>query len=83
MSRQLQLPGRSLFPRTPARGLALVLPPGTGTGARRVSARTALVASLTEGGRAALGASRGAARLGPRQRKERNGAAAFHLQRAR
>src|SRR5215212_10663198 len=37
---------------TPARGLALVLPPGTGTGAgRRVGVRRALVAELTEAGR--------------------------------
>src|SRR4051812_6871797 len=41
---------------TPARGLALVLPPGTGTGSgRRVGIRRALVAELTKEGRAALG----------------------------
>ena len=40
---------------TPARGLALVLPPGTGTGAgRRLSARRSLTAALTDAGRAAL-----------------------------
>src|SRR2546422_6098552 len=41
---------------TPARGLALVLPPGTGTGraAAAVKARSALVADLTAGGTAAL-----------------------------
>src|SRR3954453_14957300 len=51
---------------TPARGLALVLPPGTGTGSgRRVGVRRALVAELTDAGRAALG---GGTRLGERQR---------------
>jgi primosomal protein N' (replication factor Y) len=51
---------------TPARGLALVLPPGTGTGkGPSVGIRRALVASITESGRLALG---GAARLGERQR---------------
>ncbi len=52
---------------TPARGLALVLPPGTGTGAtRRVAPRRTLVARLTADGEEALRASgRG---LGPRQR---------------
>jgi len=40
---------------TPARGLALVLPPGTGTGAgRRLSARRSLAVALTDAGRAAL-----------------------------
>ena len=48
---------------TPARGLALVLPPGTGTGGRRVRARRRLLAELTSAGR------QGAARLGPRQRE--------------
>src|SRR4051794_15505494 len=44
---------------TPARGLALVLPPGTGTGSsgRRVGIRRALVAELTNEGRAALAAA--------------------------
>jgi primosomal protein N' (replication factor Y) len=51
---------------TPARGLGLVLPPGTGRGAApRVSARRVLVAELTAAGRAALG---GGVRLGSRQR---------------
>jgi primosomal protein N' (replication factor Y) (superfamily II helicase) len=41
---------------TPARGLALVLPPGTGTGARRVRARRRLVAQLAgSGDRTGLG----------------------------
>ncbi|MEA2404823.1 MAG: hypothetical protein QOE08_1470, partial [Thermoleophilaceae bacterium] len=51
---------------TPARGLALVLPPGTGTGAGpRVGVRRALVAEITETGIAAL---MGEERLGERQR---------------
>ncbi len=50
---------------TPARGLALVLPPGTGTGAGRMTARRSLTATLTDGGREALA---GGERLGPRQR---------------
>src|SRR4051812_24659303 len=51
---------------TPARGLALVLPPGTGTGGPpRVGIRRALVAELTAEGRAAIA---GGARLGERQR---------------
>ncbi len=45
---------------TPARALALVLPPGAGTGvAPRVRERTALVAELTAEGRAAAGAAAG------------------------
>jgi primosomal protein N' (replication factor Y) len=53
---------------TPARGLALVLPPGTGTaGAPRVGIRRALVAELTDEGRAAA-AEPQATRLGERQR---------------
>jgi primosomal protein N' (replication factor Y) (superfamily II helicase) len=52
---------------TPARGLALVLPPGTGTGGLpRVGIRRALVAELTDEGRRALGD--GGTRLGERQR---------------
>jgi primosomal protein N' (replication factor Y) (superfamily II helicase) len=52
---------------TPARGLGLVLPPGTGRGARpRVRARTVLCAELTLAGREALLAS--GAQLGQRQR---------------
>jgi primosomal protein N' (replication factor Y) len=51
---------------TPARGLALVLPPGTGTApAPRVRVRTERVAELTDAGRAALGDG---VRLGSRQR---------------
>jgi primosomal protein N' (replication factor Y) len=51
---------------TPARGLALVLPPGTGTGSgRRVRARRSLVATLTPAGHEALS---GGERLGTRQR---------------
>ena len=51
---------------TPARGLALVLPPGAGTGGLpRVGVRLALTAALTEAGSAALD---GGERLGPRQR---------------
>jgi primosomal protein N' (replication factor Y) (superfamily II helicase) len=50
---------------TPARGLALVLPPGTGTGSGRpLRPRRSLRAALTENGRRALGAE---VRLGPRQ----------------
>ncbi|HYZ30234.1 MAG TPA: hypothetical protein VE570_14325, partial [Thermoleophilaceae bacterium] len=50
---------------TPARGLALVLPPGTGTGAKqRARPRTALTASITESGRAALEATGATADLG-------------------
>jgi primosomal protein N' (replication factor Y) len=49
---------------TPARGLALVLPPGTGTGAGRpLRPRRSLRAALTDEGRAASDA-----RLGERQR---------------
>src|SRR6185503_19266511 len=49
-------------------GLALVLPPGTGTGAARpLRPRRSLRAELTEAGRAALAGS-DAARLGERQR---------------
>ncbi|HEU0019670.1 MAG TPA: primosomal protein N' [Thermoleophilaceae bacterium] len=51
---------------TPARGLALVLPPGTGTGSgRRTKARESLAATLTAAGRAAL---EDGTRLGSRQR---------------
>src|SRR3954447_20772965 len=52
---------------TPARGLALVLPPGTGTGsaARRVGIRRALAAEVTGGGRAA-GRARAPAAAGRR-----------------
>ena len=51
---------------TPARALALVLPPGTGTGsAPRVRSRRRLLADLTEQGR---GPEAGEARVGGRQR---------------
>jgi primosomal protein N' (replication factor Y) len=51
---------------TPARGLALVLPPGTGTGkGRRTKARDSLAAALTGAGQAAL---EDGTRLGARQR---------------
>src|SRR4051812_25086666 len=47
---------------TPARGLALVLSPGTGTGSgRRVGIRRALVAELTEAGRPGLAGGAAAA----------------------
>ena len=50
----------------PARGLALVLPPGTGTGAGRpLKARSSLHAALTDSGRAA--AAEGGDGLGERQ----------------
>ncbi len=50
---------------TPARGLALVLPPGTGTGAiARTRSRSRLTASITETGAAAL---EDGTRLGARQ----------------
>ncbi len=51
---------------TPARGLALVLPPGTGTGkGRRTKSRDSLAATLTDAGSAALA---NGTRLGSRQR---------------
>jgi primosomal protein N' (replication factor Y) len=49
---------------TPARALSILLPPGTG-GRRRMREKQALVAGITEAGRAALA---GAARLTDRQR---------------
>jgi primosomal protein N' (replication factor Y) (superfamily II helicase) len=52
---------------TPARGLALVLPPGTGTGSGRpTKARQSLLAGLTDAGTAALRDE--GVRLGSRQR---------------
>jgi primosomal protein N' (replication factor Y) len=52
---------------TPARGLALVLPPGSGIGALpRVGIRRVLAAEITAAGRAALGGE--GPRLGGRQR---------------
>ena len=50
---------------TPARGLGLVLPPGTGSGGQRVRKRTELRAELTAAGEEALS---GGGRLGARQR---------------
>jgi primosomal protein N' (replication factor Y) (superfamily II helicase) len=50
---------------TPSRGLALVLPPGTGAAGQRVRARHELQVEATAEGIAALA---GAERLGPRQR---------------
>ncbi len=51
---------------TPARGLALVLPPGTGTGAGRpLRPKRSLRAAITPAGEAALSAN---ARMGSRQR---------------
>lgn len=50
---------------TPARGLGLVLPPGTGTGGERTRARTEKLSSLTDAGREAL---EDGTRLGSRQR---------------
>jgi primosomal protein N' (replication factor Y) len=50
---------------TPSRGLALVLPPGTGTGARTVRAKTELRAEILPAGESALS---GAERLGIKQR---------------
>ena len=50
---------------TAARGLELVLPPGSGSSGRGVQARMELRAELTDAGRAALS---GGDRLGPKQR---------------
>ncbi len=49
---------------TPARGLGLVLPPGTGTGGTALKAKTELRARITEAGRSAIA---GGERLGHRQ----------------
>ena len=62
---QLGLWAAEEYCSTPARGLALVLPPGTGTAGSRVGIRRALVAEITAPGRAALA---GEERLGERQR---------------
>ena len=51
---------------TPARGLELVLPPGTGRGGAGTRPRLELLAAATEAGRAALGDG---TRLGRRQRE--------------
>ena len=54
---------------TPARGLELVLPPGTGSGGRRVRPKLELRAAITPAGREALaGGPGGGSRLGSRQR---------------
>ncbi len=50
---------------TPARGLQLVLPPGTGAGGQRVRSRTELRAEIVAAGEGALS---GGERLGARQR---------------
>ncbi len=50
---------------TPARGLGLVLPPGTGTGGERTRFRVEKLNSITEAGREALD---GGARLGAKQK---------------
>jgi primosomal protein N' (replication factor Y) len=50
---------------TPARGLQLVLPPGTGAGGQRVRTRTELRAEITAAGEESLAAG---GRLGTRQR---------------
>jgi primosomal protein N' (replication factor Y) (superfamily II helicase) len=50
---------------TPARGLEVVLPPGTARGGRRVAPRLELRAAITDAGGEAIGAT---ARLGSRQR---------------
>ena len=49
---------------TPARGLGLVLPPGTGTGGERTRFRVEKLSSITEAGREALD---GGVRLGAKQ----------------
>ena len=51
---------------TPARGLGLAMPPGTGTGGRRTKARVETLNRLTEAGKSALGDG---SRLGPKQRQ--------------
>ena len=50
---------------TPARGVGLMLPPGTGTGGQRTKARTETLSRITELGRAAL---EDGSRLGEKQR---------------
>ena len=50
---------------TPARGLGLVLPPGTGTGGERTRFRVEKVSAITDAGREAL---EGGGRLGAKQR---------------
>ena len=53
---------------TPARGLALVLPPGTGTGSRPPAARAALAAGLPDPGRLPVDRATGPARAAPDRR---------------
>jgi primosomal protein N' (replication factor Y) (superfamily II helicase) len=60
---------------TPARGLELVLPPGTGRGGRRVRPKLELRAAITKEGRDALAEG---ARLGSRQRAVLEALAARH-----
>jgi primosomal protein N' (replication factor Y) (superfamily II helicase) len=62
---QLGLWAAAEYCSTPARGLELVLPPGTGSGGRRVRPRLELRAELTSAGREAIA---GGQRLGSRQR---------------
>jgi primosomal protein N' (replication factor Y) len=50
---------------TPARGIGLALPPGTGTGGQRTRARTETISRITEAGRRAL---EDGSRLGEKQR---------------
>ena len=50
---------------TPARGLGLVLPPGTGTGGERTRFRVEKLSAITDAGREALG---GGVRLGTKQK---------------
>ena len=54
---------------TPARGLELVLPPGTGRAGRQTSALEETWAALTTAGRDALADAAGVPRLGPVQRR--------------
>jgi primosomal protein N' (replication factor Y) len=51
---------------TPARGIGLMLPPGTGTGGQRTKARTETLSRITDAGRAALEEN---ARLGSKQQQ--------------
>ncbi len=68
---------------TRARGLALVLPPGTGTGkARAMTARRSLLAAITPAGEAALDGG-GAARPAPARGARRARGRASARQRAR
>jgi primosomal protein N' (replication factor Y) (superfamily II helicase) len=55
---------------TPSRGLALILPPGAGTGGRprTLRPRTERSALITAAGKAAIGSEPAGGRVGPRQR---------------